>query len=133
MKKPDPHDMLRSCGAIGPEDGVDPKEALRQRAVRKPDRKAQQLCRQVEHAINFALASELNCDAVRDLIVASVSPAPASYHLLVILTPPEAVTEMQAAELECLLARFKGKIRWIISASIHRKKTPDITLRVVNS
>jgi ribosome-binding factor A len=96
------------------------------------DRKALQLCRQVERTLGLVLAGELNDDRVRDLLVLSVVPAPHSNHLLVTLQAAEALSQEELLELDQALLEHKGRLRSAIAADISRRKTPDITLRVIN-
>ena len=97
-----------------------------------PDRKALQLCRQVERTLGLVLGGELNDDRVRDLLVMSVVPAPHSNHLLVTLQAAETMTQEELIQLEQVLIEHKGQLRSAIAADINRRKTPEITLRVVN-
>jgi ribosome-binding factor A len=113
---------------LGPEDGIDPR-TLPRHPGRVSNRKALQLCRQVEHALGLFLG---DCGDVvlRDLLVQSVVPAPDSSRLLVTLSysGPEAV------ELSDVLTRLQGAhglLRSEVAAAIHRRKTPDLTFRVV--
>lgn len=96
------------------------------------DRKALQLCRQVERTLGLVLGGELNDDRVRDLLVMAVVPAPNSTHLLVTLQAAETLTQEGLIELEQALVEHKGQLRSAIAADISRRKTPEITLRVVN-
>src|SRR6185369_5128262 len=64
----------------GEGDGHDPRFDPRQ-SCKVGNRKALQLCRQVEHALSMALEG----DVLRDLTVQSVMPAPDSTRLLVTL------------------------------------------------
>ena len=99
---------------------------------REVDRKALQLCRQVERTLGLVLSGELNDDRVRDLMILSVTPAPRGNHMLVTLQTAEAVSQEELLELDAILASYNGQLRAAIAADIHRRKTPEITLRVVN-
>ena len=96
------------------------------------DRKTLQLCRQIERSLSLVLAGELNDDRVRDLLILSVVPAPHSSHVLVTLQAPEPLMQEELWKLDEILAQYKGQLREAIAADIHRRKTPDLTLRVVN-
>ncbi len=96
------------------------------------DRKALQLCRQVERTLGLVLAGELNDDRVRDLLVLSVVPAPHSNHLLATLQAAEVLSHEELFRLDQALAEHKGQIRSAIAADINRRKTPEITMRVIN-
>ena len=131
-KKTSKRAILRHCDQIGPEDGIDPRELLRKMTSNKQDRKALQLCRQVERTVSLVASGELNDDRIRDLQLVSVIPAPHSNHLLVTFQASELLPGDELLELDALLASHRGRIRSAIAADINRKKTPDITLRVVN-
>ncbi len=98
----------------------------------KVDRKALQLCRQIERTLGLVLGGELNDDRVRDLLVLSVVPAPNSNHLLVTLQAPEPLSQEELWGLDHVLAEHKGQLRAAMAADISRRKTPEITLRVIN-
>ena len=132
VKRRSKQDMLRNCGEIGPEDGIDPRDLLKQFASSKKDRKALQLCRQVERTISLVVSGELDDDRVRDLQLLSVTPAQHSNHLLVTFQTSSHLPGDALLELDAALFARKGQIRAAIAADINRKKTPDITLRVVN-
>ena len=56
---------------------------------RQGERKARQFCRQVQRALNLALADRSGDDGLSDLFVEDVSPAPDCGHLLVhVVVPP---------------------------------------------
>src|SRR5437660_11636997 len=63
---------------VGPEDGLDPRDFFRREPPRRTNRKALQLCRQVERTLGFVLAGECGDDLLRELCVVSVVPAPNS-------------------------------------------------------
>ncbi len=131
-KRTSKRQMLQHCGEIGPEDGVDPRELVRRVFEKKPDRKALQLCRQVEKTLGYVLAGELHDDRLRDLWVLSVMPAPHSSHLLATVQTCQPVSPDQPAQIEMALQGYKGVVRSAIAADIHRRKTPDISFRVIN-
>lgn len=123
--------ILQHCEEIGSEDGVDPRDLIRRATNPQTDRKALQLCRQVERTISLVLSGDLNDDRVRDLMVVSVVPAPHSNHLLATVQTCEVVSQDDLLALDAVLAGYRGQIRCAIADAIHRKKTPDITLRVI--
>lgn len=152
-------EMLRSCGEIGPEDGVDPKEIalklLRERSNSKSDRKTLQLCRQIERALALgihqlhggarhlqetldveSLASDAS-ECLPELDLVSVEPTydlngkARSNLLLVTLQANQPLNDAQAGLFERLLVAKKGLLRSIAASAIHRRKTPDFSFRVV--
>ena len=125
-----PGEMQTLCSELGPEDGVDPRDLLRQVARKKGGRKTLQLCGQVAEAINYALAGACNDDLLRDLGVLAVQPAPDEARLLVSLAPL-VPGPCDASAVMTHIHTALGKLRAEVAASIHRKKVPDLTFRVV--
>jgi ribosome-binding factor A len=118
------------CGEPGPEDGLDPRETLRQGARRKGGRKAHQLCGQVAQALNYAFAVSGD-DVLRDLLVVAIQPAPDESRLLVSVGSALA-TRCDAALVLAHLQRAQGKLRAEAAAAIHRKKVPELAFRVLH-
>ncbi|MCI0464458.1 MAG: hypothetical protein L0Z62_46590 [Gemmataceae bacterium] len=122
--------MLLSCDALGPGDGVDPRYEKHGRSSRASNRKALQLCAQVSQTLQSVLAGEVGDDVLRDLVVDSVVPAPNSGRLLVTLSRPDPGT----ASVEGVLARLHrahGLLRSQVAAAITRRKTPELTFRLL--
>ena len=164
--------MLQHLGEIGGDDGVDPrdleklfkKELIQSATQPKVDRKALQLCRQVERVLMFVVpelvsdeldatssfepVSDSHTDSdsqsreqagsnptIERLLTAEilgVIPAPRTNHLLATIQLAEASSETEIRELEHYLKSCRGQIRSEVAASINRRKTPDISFRVVN-
>lgn len=108
-------------------------DALIHRATSpKIDRKALQLCKQIQRELSLILSGELDDDRVRDLMVMSVSPFPHTNLLLVTLQTGQICTQDELLTLDSALTHHKPLIRSEIAAAIHRKKTPDLCFRVIN-
>jgi ribosome-binding factor A len=120
------------CGQPGPEDGVDPRYALREAARKKGGRKTHQLCAQVARALDYALAAVCEDDVLRDLLVVAVQPAPDASRLLVTVTSALSAPCEPTAVL-ARLERFASKLRSEVAAAIHRKKAPELTFRVASA
>jgi ribosome-binding factor A len=114
------------CSAWDADDGIDPRLAPKRPQVSVVNRKALQLCRQVERALSGALEG----DILRDLLVHSVVPAPDSSRLLATFTyhGPETVT---ASDVLTALVAASAKLRSAMAAAIHRKKTPELAFHVL--
>lgn len=114
------------CSTWTADDGIDPRHMPRRPQGKVSNRKALQLCRQVERVLSFALEG----DILRDLTVASVVPAPDSSRLLatVVFHGAEPVG---AAEIVAALKEQHARLRAAIAAAIHRKKTPELAYQVV--
>ncbi len=100
----------------------DPKKSDRKFDARS-DRKTLQLCRQVQHALMFALAGECADDLFRDIYIESVIPAGNGGHLLVRIIVPQQISVPQ------LLGRLEdraGKLRSAVASSISRKRVPTL-------
>src|SRR5262245_8497554 len=96
------------CGEAWPEDGIDPRYDRRGVPLRKPGRKALQLCSEVKQALEYALAGACSDPLLHDLEVQGVEPAPHSGRLLVRLCASAAVGHEQVFEH---LQRAAGKLR----------------------
>lgn len=108
---------------LGPDDGVDPRDWKRvdaSQVVR--NRKALQLCRQVEHALHLALA-DCGDPVLQSLTVESVRPHPDSSRLLVVLSGDAPDGAGRVAVAGSLLRRE-------VAAAIHRRKTPELVFDV---
>src|SRR5262245_13118588 len=111
------------------EDGVDPRDTLRQAAHKKGGRKTQQLCGQVAEALNYAFAGVCNDDVLRELAVVAVQPAPDESRLLVTVGPT-LPGPCDAAQVMARLQQALGTLRSEVAAAIHRKKVPELTFCV---
>src|SRR6476660_7410575 len=94
------------------------------------DRKAAQLCAQVRRALDFGLSEALS-DSTTDAYVLDVVPAPNTSHLLVLVQPATTVDADGLRQLEETLARHAGQLRTTVAESIHRRKTPTLSFRVI--
>ena len=91
---------------------------------RQGERKARQLCRQVQRALNLALADHCADDGMGDLFVEEVSPAPDCGHLLVHVVIPvdRSVTEVLSA-----LRMDAARLRSEVAMAITRKRAPELS------
>lgn len=114
------------CVAWGAEDGIDPRLMPKRPQGKVTNRKALQLCRQIERA----LPGVLEGDILRDLSVHSVLPAPDSSRLLATFTyhGPETVA---TSDILAALWAVRAKLRAAVALAIHRKKTPELTFQVL--
>ena len=124
--------MLAHCDAIHEDDGVDPREFFKLRSHRdKPDRKAQQLCRQVAETIDQILAGELGDASLNALRVASVVPAPDASRMLVTLVATGHNAAFDRVEVEQKLVAVTGLLRSAVAAAITRRKAPNLSFVVI--
>ena len=109
----------------GPEDGIDPRLEPKYPRGKVSNRKALQLCRQVERALSIALEGEI----LRDLTVQSVMPAPDSSRLLVTFMF-HGDAGIATADVLAAIQKQRARLRAEVAAGIHRKKTPDLAFHV---
>ncbi len=90
---------------------------------RQAQRKAEQLCRQVQRALNLALADCSPDDGISGLFVEEVSAAPDCGHLLVhVLIPGHHVADAMSA-----LRRAGPRLRSEVALTITRKRAPELS------
>lgn len=91
---------------------------------RQIERKARQFCRQVQRALNLALADRRTDDGLNDLFVEDVSPAPDCGHLLVHVVIP---TDRTVAEALTALRQDAPRLRSEVAMAITRKRAPELS------
>jgi ribosome-binding factor A len=90
---------------------------------RQAQRKAQQFCRQVQRALNLALADRNVGDGVNDLFVEDVLPAPDCGRLLVYVVIPAG---LPVADAMIALGREAPRLRAEVASAITRKRAPEL-------
>jgi ribosome-binding factor A len=116
----------------GSEDFVDPEfaQALgggasdRLSSGRQVERKSRQFCRQVQRALNLALADRHADDGLNDLFVEDVSPAPDCGHLLVHVVIP---ADRSVNEALSALRQDAPRLRSEVAMAITRKRAPELS------
>ena len=126
-------EILKCCGSIGEEDGLDPKYDSKrdQHSQSKQNYKALQLAQQIKVTLHYVLAA--NQQLPLDLCIASVTPAPDSRRMRVLVainTSDENPVDLNA--IENALREQTGSLRNEIAQSIHRKKTPNLIFEVIH-
>jgi ribosome-binding factor A len=91
---------------------------------RQGDRKARQLCRQVQRALNLAIADRRADDGMNDLFVEDVSPAPDCGHLLVHVVIP---VDRSVSEVLSALRKDAARLRSEVAVAITRKRAPELS------
>ena len=91
---------------------------------RQGERKARQFCRQVQRALNLALADRNAEDGMNDLFVEDVSPAPDCGHLLVHVVIP---VDRPITEALNALRREAPRLRSEVAMAITRKRAPELS------
>jgi ribosome-binding factor A len=98
-------------------------ESENRSSSRKAERKAQQFCRQVQRALNFALAESGTDDSLGGVFVEAVAPSPDCGHLLVqVLIPPGQL----AIDVIGALRRDAPRLRSEVAMAIARKRAPEL-------
>lgn len=91
---------------------------------RQRERKARQLCRQVQRALNFALATRRVESGLSDLFIEEVSPAPDCGHLLVhVAIPPDRTVGDTLGALRQDAPRLRSEV----ATAITRKRAPELS------
>ena len=91
---------------------------------RQAQRKALQFCRQVQRALNLALADRNPGDGVSGLFVEDVSPAPDCGRLLVQVLIPDG---RSVADAISALRREAPRLRSEVAIAITRKRAPELS------
>jgi len=125
--------MLKHCGQLHEDDGVDPREYFKTATNRgKPNRKVLQLCSQVAQTLNLVLAGEFDDEFLHNLQVESVDPAPNASQLCVSVSCLAADETVPPQEILDRLAKVAGRLRAQVAAAITRKRAPKLVFRVVS-
>jgi ribosome-binding factor A len=118
------------CDEMGPEDGVDPHRIRRRKRGNKKNKKAEQVSRQAEVTIQLVLGALLD-DALQDLRVVCVEPAPDSRRLRVLLEPRRGRPPMAEREAAEALRKVERLLRMKVASALHRKRAPSLTFAFV--
>ena len=114
-------DRRRPRGAGGGSSGFD----------RKHERKVQQLCRQAQRALMYAVPGEMADPLLQELSVEEVLPAPDAGRLLVRVRSPRGPAE--AGEILARLSRVEGYLRAQVAMAVTRKRAPDLSFQLAFS
>jgi ribosome-binding factor A len=91
---------------------------------RQAQRKTQQFCRQVQRALNLALADSDGLDGMSGLFVEGVSPAPDCGRLLVHVLVS---ADRSVADAIDALRRAAPRLRAEVAKAITRKRAPELS------
>jgi ribosome-binding factor A len=112
--------------SLGPDDGIDPRDWRRGEGPRPVrNRKALQLCRQVEHALQLAIAGFRDPILIEADIV-RVQPYPDSGRILVTVA-----SDAEPGTVNDRLAAASARLRQDVAAAIYRRKTPELVFEVI--
>ena len=119
------------CGALNEDDQVDPRTYFAPSGRTKFDRKSLQLCRQVMETLDQVLAGETPDELLQAVQVESVTPAPNSSQLLVVVTSRDPVNAMTKVAIQARLEERTPWLRSMLAGAIHRKKVPRLQFLVI--
>jgi ribosome-binding factor A len=91
---------------------------------RQVQRKTQQFCRQVQRALNLALADSIVAGIGCDLFVDEVSPGPDCGHLLVHIVVQDGYSVVDAMSA---LRSDASRLRSEVAMAIARKRAPELS------
>jgi ribosome-binding factor A len=91
---------------------------------RQGERKAQQFCRQVQRALNLALADRYEDDGLNEVFVDQVTPAPDCAHLLAHVVVP---ANRSVLDTLSNLRRDAARLRSEVAMAISRKRAPELS------
>ncbi len=132
-RKPSLRRLRTLCAEVHPDDGSDPRLFFREGGARgKRSHKARQLCRQVAETLDGLFAGH-PADALRDLAVVAVDPAPDAAHLLVTVTPRAGGPPPDPRRALEQLDRASGWLRSEVARSIRRRRAPLLTYRTLQA
>jgi ribosome-binding factor A len=120
----------RRRASAGHDQGPGPDDLFRPSHDARADRKVQQVCKEVERTLSYALGA-CGDDVVRDLVVLFVEPAPDGSRLMVTVSPSSPSQTLSASEIGERLDRVRGRLRQEIASALQRKRTPELAFRVV--
>ena len=112
-----------------PGDGDDPRYDQRGPRRERLPCKTLQLCGQVARTLEAVLAEQAE-DALRNLHVVSVQPAPDESRLLVTLGPLVPGTRLEVEAVLIALDSASGRLRQEVAAAITRRRTPTLAFQV---
>ena len=124
-----PHeDILRQlCDEFHEDDGVDPREFVKRGVRRKTTSRDHQLCAQVKRCLDLELPGQLLRRDVSGAEVHSVTPAPDSSRLAVVV----AVAAQDIASAQQAIQHASTALREGVAGAIHRKGVPELVFEVV--
>jgi ribosome-binding factor A len=93
-------------------------------AGRHGEHKTSQLCRQVQRALNLALAERGSDPALEQIFIEEVSPAPGYGHLLAHFVAP---ADRSVADVLSALNRDVPRLRTQVARAISRKRAPELS------
>jgi ribosome-binding factor A len=111
-------------------EALDENDSSKASSRRQTERKTQQFCRQVQRALNFALADRTIGEETEGLFVEEVSPAPDCGRLLVHVIVPDGLS---VADVMIALGRETPRLRSEVASAITRKRAPELCFVPANS
>lgn len=91
-----------------------------------------QLCSQVRRALELTLAGDVHDEALMDLVVERVEPAPDDRRLRVLLAPHGVAAGLAEAELRARLEAVRGLLLEELARAVTRRKLPELAFEIVS-
>jgi ribosome-binding factor A len=123
-------DLEGAAAEVGPDDGKDPRYDRPEQTRPPGKRKALQLCAEVARTLGEVLAGESGDEVLRDLVVESVTPAPSSARLLVVVALAPSAPDRDPGVVAARLEGARGRLRTEVAAAVRRRKAPDLVFQV---
>jgi hypothetical protein len=119
------HNRGEPSSAIDPDfaEALEEEGSKRDSASRRAEHKTRQLCRQVQRALNLALA-ERGLDLGEELYVDEVTPAAGCGRLLVHFVAPRSLS---LPDVLVSLGRIAPRLRAEVARAISRKHAPELS------
>lgn len=117
------------CHERREDDGINPRDLRKSRNPSTPHQLGP-LCKQAARCLRLALAGCAD-DALRDLMVLRVAPAPDASRLRVQVCRFSASAEGDEALVESRLVRLEGYLRAQIAEAVIRKRVPSLVFELV--
>jgi len=129
-RKPRTNVPRELCADPGPGDGVDPRHEKRRELAldRRPDRKLEQLCKQVARDLQLSLSALPGAEEMIGVTVCAVVPAPNAGRLRVLLIVPD---PRHQSEVAAIVQRYAGRLRAEVAAAISRRRTPELVFEII--
>lgn len=120
-------DLRALCGAVGPDDGVDPRTYFTDKPDRRSEAAVRRLCGQVARTLRLVFPGGTDDDRLRALAVGPVTPAPDATRLLVTLV---ASGPIDAGAALAAVRPLEGWLRSEVAAALSRRHAPKLVFEV---
>ncbi|MFN0052620.1 MAG: ribosome-binding factor A [Planctomycetales bacterium] len=113
------------------DDGVAAERPSGRGRLRRKDRKALQLCRQVAETLDLVLSGECDDELLRSLRVVQAIPEPDASQLLILVAPALPGEALDPLLVQQRLAAASGRLRCEVAAAITRRRAPRLRFQFI--